>query len=53
LYEAGVTGIDIDELRKAVLDEGDTLFGELTRLELDGKAERLAGGRYVWVGGKR
>ena len=53
LYGAGLVGIDIDELGKATQRNAATLFGDLTRLELDGKAERLAGGRYVWVGGKR
>lgn len=53
LYEAGMTGIDIDELKRQASGATDTLLGDLTRLELDGKAQRLAGGRYVWVGGKR
>lgn len=52
LCQAGVTGIDIDELARAVGREAESLIGDLTRLELDGMAERLAGGRYVWVGGK-
>jgi DNA processing protein len=53
LFEAGALGMDIDELGIATERDAATLAGDLTRLELDGKAERLAGGRYVWVGGKR
>lgn len=53
LYEAGASGVDIEELGIATERDAAALAGDLTRLELDGKAERLAGGRYVWVGGKR
>ena len=53
LYDAGVLGMAVDELRQAVPQATEAMFGELMQLELDGKAERLAGGRYVWVGGKR
>lgn len=53
LYEAGALGMDIEELGIATERDAAMLAGDLTRLELDGKAERLAGGRYVWVGGKR
>ncbi|HEX6324482.1 MAG TPA: DNA-processing protein DprA [Vicinamibacterales bacterium] len=53
LYEAGALGVDMEELGLATERDAAALAGELTRLELDGKAERLAGGRYVWVGGKR
>jgi DNA processing protein len=52
LHEAGVAGLDLDGLRKSVAADAEWLLGELTSLELDGRAERLAGGRYVWVGGK-
>lgn len=53
LYDAGVVGMAIDELRQAAPIGTEAIFCELMQLELDGKAERLAGGRYVWVGGKR
>ena len=55
LHGAGLAGIDVDGLTRAAESSGidaEALFVELTRLELDGKAQRLAGGRYVWVGGK-
>jgi DNA processing protein len=53
VYDAGAMGIDIEELGIATERDPATLAADLTRLELDGKAERLAGGRYVWVGGTR
>lgn len=53
LYEAGALGIAVEELGIATARDAARLAGDLTRLELDGKVERLAGGRYVWVGGKR
>lgn len=53
LYEAGSEGLDVDGLASGLGCGADALLGDLTRLELDGKAERLAGGRYVWVGGTR
>lgn len=53
LYDAGTEGLDVDGLARGVGGSAEALLGDLTRLELDGKAERLAGGRYVWVGGKR
>ena len=53
IHEAGIHGVDIDGLAKSLGCSAEALFGELTQLELDGKAERLAGGRYVWVGGTR
>jgi DNA processing protein len=55
LHAAGLAGIDVDGLARAAGAAGldrETLFVELTRLELDRKAQRLAGGRYIWVGGK-
>jgi DNA processing protein len=53
LYDAGALGLDIEELGIATEREAATLAADLTQLELDGKAERLAGGRYVWVGGTK
>jgi len=53
LYDAGTDGLDVDGLVRGLGCGADALLGDLTRLELDGTAERLAGGRYVWVGGKR
>jgi len=52
LHEAGFVGMDVEELARALGAAPETLFGRLTSLELDGKVERLAGGRYVWAGGK-
>jgi DNA processing protein len=52
LHEAGASGLDLDGLAKVVDRDPETLLRDLTSLELDGRAERLAGGRYVWVGGK-
>ena len=51
LHGAGLTGLDLDSLAKAVNEAPEALCASLTRLELDGKAQRLAG-RYVWVGDK-
>lgn len=53
LYEAGSEGLDVDGLASWLGCGAEALLGDLTRLELDGKAQRLAGGRYVWVGGTR
>ena len=52
LHQAGVLGIDVDALAKDTGREPESLLADLTSLELDGKAERMAGGRYLWVGGK-
>jgi DNA processing protein len=52
LHDAGVTGLDLDSLAKAVGADSESLLRDLTGLELDGRAERLAGGRYIWVGDK-
>ncbi|MEX2273673.1 MAG: DNA-processing protein DprA [Vicinamibacterales bacterium] len=53
LHEAGVTGIDVDGLARETGREPEGLLADLTALELEGKAGRLGGGRYLWVGGKR
>lgn len=53
LHGAGFVGMDVEELARALGEAPETLFGRLTSLELDGRVERLAGGRYVWAGGKR
>jgi DNA processing protein len=52
LYQAGIQGIDLDGLSRRTGREPDGLLGDLTSLELDGRAGRLAGGRYIWCGGK-
>lgn len=52
LHQAGVGGLDLDGLGRVIGGDPESLLRELTSLELDGRAERLAGGRYVWVGGK-
>jgi predicted Rossmann fold nucleotide-binding protein DprA/Smf involved in DNA uptake len=51
LHGAGLVGLDLDGLAKAVNEPPESLCAALTSLELEGKAQRLAG-RYVWVGGK-
>ena len=37
----------------ATLDEADAVLAALTALEIDGRIERLTGGRYSAAGGKR
>lgn len=52
LYEAGATGIEVDTLARETGRDPERLLADLTSLELEGKTGRLAGGRYVWCGGK-
>lgn len=53
LEAAGELGADIDVLGRATGDPAETLLAALTALELAGRTERLAGGRYVWVATRR
>jgi DNA processing protein len=50
LYQAGDLGIDIGVLSRETGKDPEAILADLTALELDGKTERLAGGRYVWTG---
>jgi len=52
LYRAGATGIEVDALSRETGRSPEGLLADLTSLELEGKTVRLAGGRYVWCGGK-
>lgn len=52
LYGAGATGIEVDALSRETGRSPAGLLADLTSLELEGKTARLAGGRYVWCGGK-
>ena len=52
LYGAGATGIEVDALSRETGRSPEGLLADLTSLELEGKTVRLAGGRYVWCGGK-
>jgi DNA processing protein len=52
LERAGDEGIDVDGLVRETGRSPEALLGDLTSLEVDGKAGRLAGGKYFWVGGK-
>lgn len=52
LHRAGLLGADVETLARTLGCAAETLFAPLTALEIEGRAERLAGGRYVWVGGK-
>ena len=47
LVEAGPEGLDLDSLSKAAGMEADAVLAALTALEIDGRIERLTGGRYV------
>lgn len=49
LERAGPDGIDFDSLARATGLEGQALRTALTALELNGRAERLTGGRFVKV----
>lgn len=52
LYGAGATGIEVDALSRETGRSPAGLLADLTSLEIEGKTARLAGGRYVWCGGK-
>jgi DNA processing protein len=52
LLHAGALGIEVETLSRETGRDPETLLVDLTSLEIDGKATRLAGGRYVWCGGK-
>ena len=52
LRHAGDEGLDLDELAAATGLAAEPLLAELTALELDGRAARLAGGRFVRSGDK-
>lgn len=52
LRKAGDEGLDLDELAAATGLAAEPLLAALTALELDGRAARLAGGRFVRSGDK-
>ena len=52
LRNAGDEGLDLDELAAATGLAAEPLLAELTALELDGRAARLTGGRFVRGGDK-
>ena len=52
LHQAGADGIEVDTLSRETGRDPESLLVALTELEIDGKTARLAGGRYVWCGGK-
>ena len=52
LRHAGDEGLDLDELAAATGLAAEPLLAALTALELDGRAARLAGGRFVRSGDK-
>lgn len=47
LERAGTDGLDLDALAAATGLESEPLLAALTALELDGRVERLSGGRFV------
>ena len=49
LEAAGDGGLDLDGLARSTGLEPEDLLARLTSLELDGKARKLTGGRYVWI----
>ncbi|MBA3949020.1 MAG: DNA-protecting protein DprA, partial [Acidobacteria bacterium] len=53
LEAAGPDGIDVEGLVRATGLDAGALLAALTALEIDGRVERLTGGKYSAAGGKQ
>ncbi len=53
LETAGPDGIDVEGLVRATGLDAEALLAALTALEIDGRVERLTGGKYSAAGGKQ